>query len=425
LTASNALATVARERKRNSHALCGESECQERQMTPAYDLAATRSALPITSEWTYLNTGTVGVMAEPVLAAHLANIADHERGGHATQQRAVDGYERARQAVADLVGVSATDIALNRNATDGVNFVAACFPLRAGDEVLTSTEEHPAVVLPWSVACQRAGARLRFVPLSADAEVLAANLRAALTTLSRLVVFSHVSCDTGARVPVEIIRDVVGPDVAVLVDAAQSVGQFDVNFPALRADFVIGNGHKWLAGPKGTGFAWFAPGSPELAPPPFVGDGAVDPRWTRSRYQSDAPPTLTFATDATRYEYGTRAWHTYGALDDAINYQAQLGWSAIFQHVRAMTNRAKEQLAEIPGVTVVTPPSWEQSSGLVTFAIEGLAGTDVSQRLWNDYRIVQRRVEAPSAVRVSCAYFTNTDDLDRLATAVDEIARGR
>jgi selenocysteine lyase/cysteine desulfurase len=111
-------------------------------------------------------------------------------------------------------------------------------------------------------------------------------------------------------------------------------------------------------------------------------------------------------------------------LADAIDYQALLGWSAIFEHVRRMSDRAKEQLAEIPGVTVLTPPAWQQSSGLVTFSIADLEGTDVSRQLWDKHRIVQRRVEQPSAVRVSCAYFTSPHDLDRLADAVDQIARG-
>ena len=393
-------------------------------MAPVYDLDAARRALPITSNWTYLNTGTVGVMAEPVLEAHLDNLADHERGGHATQARAVAGYERARRAVAQLVGVAPEEIALNRNATDGVNFVSAGFPLRAGDEVLTSTEEHPAVVLPWLVACQRAGAQLRFVPFSVEHDEFALQLRAALSSRTRAVIFSHVSCETGARAPVHLIREIVGPDIAVMIDAAQSVGQFAVDFPALGADYVIGNGHKWLAGPKGTGFAWFAPGAPLLAPPPFVGDGAVEPAWTRALYQAEPSPQIAFARSATRFEFGTRAWHMYGALEDAIDYQARLGWSAIFDHAQTMSGRVKEQLAEIPGVTVVTPPAWEQSSGLVTFTVEGMLGTDVSKRLWDKHRIVQRRVEQPSAVRVSCAYFTSYADLDQLAAAVDHIARG-
>ncbi|HMM42732.1 MAG TPA: aminotransferase class V-fold PLP-dependent enzyme [Thermomicrobiales bacterium] len=391
----------------------------------SYDLAATRRALPILNEWTYLNTGTVGIMAEPVLARHLAYIADHERGGHATQSRATEGYERARRTLATLLNVAPSDIALNRNATDGINWVAARFPLRAGDEVITSTEEHPAMIYPWLAACERAGARLRFTRLSADLDQLLDGIRAVLTDRTRVVAISQVSCETGTRAPVERLREVVGPNVVILVDASQSVGQFPVDIPSLNADFVIGNGHKWLAGPKGSGFAWFDPQKIDLVPPAYFGDGAIEPHWSRAYYQTDPPPALHFAGDASRFEYGTRAWHTYEALADAIEYQAALGWDAIFAHVDTISTRMKEALNEVPGVDVVTPMEWRDSSGIVTFTIAGLSGIDASRELWESYRIVQRRVEAPSAVRVSCTYFTNDEDLTRLVEAVDRIARGR
>lgn len=392
---------------------------------PDYDLAATRQALPILDEWTYLNTGTVGIMPEPVLARHLAYIADHERGGHATQYRAIEGYERARRTLAELLGAAPADVALNRNATDGINWVAARFPLAAGDEVITSTQEHPAMIYPWLAACERAGAQLRFTELTTDPDALLAGIRDVLSSRTRVVAMSQVSCETGMRVPVERIRGLVGPDVAILVDASQSVGQFPISIPSLNANFVIGNGHKWLAGPKGSGFAWFDPRTIDLAPPAYFGDGAVEPQWTRSYYQSDPPPRLRFAGDASRFEYGTRAWHTYEALADAIEYQDALGWDAIFAHVDRVSGVMKDALNEVPGVDVVTPLEWHESSGIVTFTIAGIDGTEVSQELWERDRIAQRRVEDPSAVRVSCTYFTNEDDVTRLVAAVDRIARGR
>ena len=393
-------------------------------MSAGFDLEAARNNLPVLREWTYLNTGTVGVMAEPVLRKHLEYIADHERFGHATQARAIEGYERARTALATLTGSSPSDIALNRNATDGINWVAATFPLQKGDEVITSTEEHPAMIYPWLAACERAGARLRFIDLSASGDELRASLEAATGQATRVVALSQVSCETGKRVPVEIIRDVVGGDVSLLIDASQSVGQFPIDIPALRANFVIGNGHKWLAGPKGTGFAWFDPATIDLVPPAYFGDGAVEPRWSRNYYQADPSPQLKFGGDATRFEFGTRAWHMYEGLADAIEYQAAFGWDAIFSHVDRMSSLTKAVLEEIPGVDVVTPASWQESSGIVTFTIAGLKGEDVSRELWDDERITQRRVEVPSAVRVSCTYFTSEEDVTRLHRAVDRIARG-
>ncbi len=394
-------------------------------MTAEYDLQKARANLPVLEDWTYLNTGTVGVMAEPVLQKHLSYIADHERFGHATQPRAIEGYERARYALATLTRSQAADIALNRNATDGINWVAATFPLKPGDEVITSTEEHPAMIYPWIAACERSGARIRYIDLHTNADELRRALLAALTDNTHVVTLSHVSCETGKRVPVEIIRDIVGENVAILIDASQSLGQFPIDIPSMRANFVIGNGHKWLAGPKGTGFAWFNPSTIDLVPPAYFGDGAVEPRWTREYYQADPSPRLQCGGDATRFEYGTRAWHMYEALADAIEYQENFGWDAIFSHVDAMTTFTKATLEEIPGVDIVTPASWSESSGIVTFTIAGLKGEDVSSELWNAEKITQRRVEVPSAVRVSCTYFTSEEDVIRLGQAVDRIARGR
>jgi selenocysteine lyase/cysteine desulfurase len=387
-----------------------------------YDLQLLRSHLPVLREWTYLNTGTVGIMPDPVFDELMSIMRAYEQGGHTSQRVAVEGAERAKATLGSILGVPGDQIALNRNATDGINTIAAGFPLSPGDEVITSTEEHPAMVLPWLAACDRSGARLRFVEVSPDPEVFRSNLQNVLSDATRIVAVSHVSCETGTRIPVHVIREAVGPDVAILIDASQSVGQFPFSIADFRADFVIGNGHKWLAGPKGTGFVWFSPGSLDKAEPVYFASDTFDPPWSRAHYQQEPNPAIKYANTASRYEMGTRAWHLHAGLTAAIEYQAALGWEAIESHIAAMSTLVKQELSKIPGVTLHSPLEWEASSGLVTFSIEGMSGEEASAALWEDYRIAQRRVECPSAVRISCAYFMDDEDISKVVAAVANLA---
>lgn len=386
-----------------------------------YDLDRIRDDFPILTQWTYLNTGTLGILPDPVLERHLENIAAYERAGHTGEARAREGYEQARQRIAALLNIPAQELALNRNATDGINTVLAGFQLQAGDEVVTSSEEHPALVLPLLAASQRAGAHLRFVDVIADATQFAECLDSVVSHQTRLVALSHVSCETGTRLPVEIIRDRLPDRARVLVDASQSIGQFRVKLHDLNADYVVGNGHKWLCGPNGTGFVWIDSNALDDVQPVLFASDVVDPPWSRSYYQHEPGPTLTANPIAKRFEFGTRAWHQYGALADAIDYLEELGLAEIERHVQRVSDYLKQQLTQIDKVTLHTPAAWEQSSGIVTFSLDGWAGDDLSRHLWNVEHIAQRRVEVPSSVRISCAFFTNEDDIDRLVAALQRL----
>ncbi len=399
------------------------TERDERHAQPEYDLAAVRRELPVLQEWTYLGTGTQGIMAEPVLQRHLERIAAFERGGTAMPGRveAEANYQACRESVARLIGAEANDVALLRNASDGINIVTAAIDLQPGDEIITSTAEGLELIIPLVGLCARTGAALRYIELTPDPAEFAARLEALLSDRTRLIILSQVSCEWGTRVPVEIMRELAGPEVLIVVDGAQSVGQFAVDVTALNADVFISNGHKWLCGPKGTGFSWFSTDVYDKLPPVMFGYESADPVWERHYYQQEPAPAFGFRRAAERYEFGTRSWHLFGGLADAIDYQAELGWQAIFDHSRTMSDYAKASLGELPGVDIVTPLGWEDASGFVTFTVEGYEGHELRDRLRDEFQITQRSTEIPSAVRVGCAYFTAREDIDALVAALRQI----
>ena len=389
------------------------------------DLERLRQSLPILNTVTYLNTGTVGVMPQPVLEKHLEAITSYEIGGHVAQPAAQAGYEQARTALARLIGASPESVALTRNATDGVNLVAAGLRLDPSGVALTTDQEHPAVILPWAAAERRGGARLELFSIGSTPDETLENFKRALTSETRIVIVSHVSCETGLRLPVaEICRLCRERGILTLVDGAQSLGQFPIDVNAIGCDFMTGNGHKWLAGPKGTGFLYLSPDALPMVDPIHVGDGSVSPRF--DRVMLGLRPGLaewTFAETASKFEFGTRNWHTYAALPHSIDYLETLGWSNVEAHCSDLSAELKRRLQREPGVKLYSPEAWSDSSGLVCFGLDDWKGVELSQRLWNDFNVIQRRVQVPNGIRISCAYFNSEADLDHLFDGMRALKR--
>jgi selenocysteine lyase/cysteine desulfurase len=395
-------------------------------MTTGYDLDAVRAQLPALNALTYLNTGTEGILAEPALAAYLAAVAAHDRYGHVGIARATEESEAGRARLAALLHVSPDEIAWSHNATDGVNLFlqSIAWPMDGSGEVIISNEEHPAIIMPWYTLAARGGPRVRMFTVSPDAEETLTNFHAVLSERTVAIAVSHVSCETGIRLPIAAICRLAKERGAwTFVDGAQSVAQFDFSPRAIGADALTGNGHKWLCGPKGTGFLWVT--SERLAElrPTFVGSGTYTRETLRDMFIDGATPEMVHVDSARRFEYGTRNFGPYAGLDAALRYRDALGATAIEAHQAAMSGQMKRSLAAIPGVTVHTPAAWEDSCGIVTFSLAGWVGTDLSRTLWDDHNIIQRRVEHPSGVRVSAAYFINTDDITRLCETVERIGR--
>jgi selenocysteine lyase/cysteine desulfurase len=395
-------------------------------MSGIYPIEDIRQDYHALSEVTYLNTGTIGIMSESVLSTHLENISAYERYGHSGEARARELYEQARSRMASLINVSPGELVLTRNASDGVNFVLAGLDWSTGTNLLTTSEEHPAVLLPMSSLVRRNGGEIHMLDVVADKQAMLSQLRSMLEKSSySLAVISHVSCETGIRLPIKQICEMCRAyGVRTLVDGAQSVGQFDVDFAEIQCDFATGNGHKWLCGPKGTGFLYVKRDQIDALSPPYLGDGSIDPAFDRARFLKDAIAIdWKFRPDAQRFEFGTRNWHLYGALTDAIEQIESIGPHEIQRHVARISDFAKAELSQRDLVRVLTPTSWEQSCGLVAFSVEGWDGVELSNRLWEEYRVIQRRVQIPSAVRISCAHYTNENDVRTFLDALDSLIR--
>jgi L-cysteine/cystine lyase len=328
----------------------------------------------------------------------------------------VQRMDEARAAVAAVLTADVDDIALTHATTDGMNIGAWAIDWRPGDRVVTTNLEHPGGIGPLYVLRDRFGVDLHIVDvgLGGDHEAVVAAFDAAIDARTRMVSLSHVLWATGAVMPVEEIAAIAHQRGAVVVvDGAQSAGAIPVDLAATGADAYSIPAQKWLLGPEGMGALWVAPQTADRVRHTTAG-------WF-SFEAFDSSGGAVAHRDARRFQ-GTN-FHQ----PSVVGFARSCGWLSMFVglewvHGRGLlqARRARELLAAIPGVTVVTPE--HRMASLVTFRIAGWPADVVVAELGARVFAITRTIAQLDAVRISPAFFTTDDELDRLADAVALLA---
>lgn len=371
-----------------------------------------RQAFPILKEVTYFNTGTYGLMPEPALVEFQTVQAEFERAGVASKGDCFIKTEETRKRLAALIGADGEEITLTRNATDGINLVLAGLDWQPGDEVITTDEEHEAIAHPLLYLQRTKGLRVKWLKTSPQAEIMLERLEEAFNDRTRLIILSYVTCETGTRLPAqEISRWATEHNILCLFDGAQASGAFPVDVRALGLDFYTSNGHKWLCGPKGTGFFYSRKERLAALSPAHVGAGSLE----RADIASGlAEPFLT----GQRFEFGTRAWGLSAGLGASLDWFEGLGWENVYGHIATLSDYFKERILERRYLKLITPRAFETSSGLTSFVVEGNEAGKISTVLREQWRIYVRVVPHYNAIRISTAHFNNREDVDRLMEAL-------
>jgi selenocysteine lyase/cysteine desulfurase len=357
-------------------------------------------------------------MPEPALADFQEMQANFERRGVASDHKFGRKADETRHRLAALIGAQVEEIAFTRNATDGINLVLAGIDWKPGDEVITTDEEHEAMNHPLLYLQHSRGIRARFIKVSPDPEVMLANLEEVFNERTRLVAMSLVTCETGTRLPGQAISHWASErDLLCLFDGAQASGAFPVNVKEIGCDYYASNGHKWLSGPKGTGFFYGRLDKLVQLNPAHVGAGSLQ--------KVDLATGLAepFQTGQ-RFEFGTRAWPVYAGFGSSLDWFESLGWEKVYNHISALSGALKEMILQRPFLKLLTPLSFAESSGLTSFVIEGKLAGDVSKVLREQWKIATRVIPHFNAMRISTAHFNNLTDLNRLMEGIESIYSG-
>jgi L-cysteine/cystine lyase len=348
---------------------------------------------PVLERVAYLNAGTFGPLAQETIDAVRAQTAvelEGGRGGKAYFDNLIDTRARVRGLFAELLGTTPDHVALTASTTMGCQIVLSGLRLEAGDEIVTTDEEHFGLLGPLHVC----GARVRVAETRGrSAEEALEAVSSKVGPRTQLVALSHVSWMTGHLLPVDAIKAQTG--VPLLVDGAQSIGAIPVDVG--DADYYTVSGQKWLCGPDATG-ALYVRDRDALAV-------ALPTYWSRDTHDTDG--TFTPVDSAQRFDTGPIPMPSLAGLEVALRTAPPSRYEA----ARALTGRCRELLSD--RFDIVTAPD---QGTLVTFVPEGEAA-DVVARLY-DAGVVVRDIPNTGWVRVSCGYWNTEEHVQRLLDAL-------
>lgn len=378
----------------------------------------------------YLDNGATTQKPKQVIDAietyyRLQNANIH-RGVYQLSQLSTDLYEQARSTVAEFLNVADTkEIIFTRGTTEGINLVASSWGranLANGDEVIVSTMEHHANIVPWQMACAAAGAVLRVIPINDAGELRLDVYRQLLNERTKMVAVTHLSNSLGTINDVSLITQLAhDAGATVLIDGAQWVGHHATDVQAIGCDFYVFSGHK-LFGPTGIGVLY---GKRSLleAMPPYQGGGDM--------IESVTFEKTTYAGLPNKFEAGTPNIAGAIGLAAAIKYVQGIGFDAIGEHESRLLAYATDQLQTVPGLRLVGTAA--NKGSVLSFVLENppVSSLDIGvglDRLGIAIRTghhccqpVMARMDISSTARASLAMYTTADEIDALVDGLKRI----
>lgn len=363
---------------------------------------------------TFLNHGSYGACPRAVLAAQRSwRDRLEEQPVRFMQGILPEALRGSAARLAGFLGARGEDLAFVENATSGVNAALRALALRPGDEVLTTNHVYPAVRNAIRHICGGQGA----VPVEAPVpfpldgpQAVIDALAAKLGPRTRLVVVDAVTSPTATLLPVaEIAALCRAHGVPLLVDAAHAPGMVPLDLPALGADWVTGNAHKWLFAPKGCAFLWASPEAREGLHPTVISHG------------------LGRGFTAEFDWVGTRDPSACLSVGAAIDFWQALGGPALMARNRGLADQAAHLLADAWRSDVGQPAAMRGAMASVALPARLQPGSAdlAAAKAVHDWLGAEHRIEIPIMAfagrlwaRLSVQAYNEIEDYQRLADAV-------
>lgn len=315
----------------------------------------------------------------------------------------VTAADRVRDKAAALIGCSPDEILLSRGTTDGITTIAQSIRLREGDRVLLTDQEHEGGETGWLHRQRLDGIIIDRVSIAigdCDTAAILGRFKSAMGPRTRAVCVSHILSPTGLRMPVAQIAALARQKGALcIVDGAQAVGGTAVDVRALGCDAYATSGHKWLMGPKGTGFVYISnEASNAIAPPEWL---------MGKRYGSNSE--------------GLSPMPLAIGLGEAIDRMMLIGLSRVEQHNLALAERIYGAFTRMSALTIVSPPPGPLATALVAARLPDAVDSQLLRarmRERHDVSIKMAEKRWFNGIRLSPHIFNDVEQVEKALAAL-------
>lgn len=350
--------------------------------------------------------------------------ANIHRGIYPLAARATNLFETSRDKVQTFIhAAKREEVIFTAGTTAGINLVASSFlgpHLQAGDNIVITAMEHHANLVPWQIACQKAGAKLRIIPMDQEGTLRLDTYQTLLDERTKLVALTHISNTLGTINPIaEMIEMGHQFNIPVLVDAAQSIAHYDIDVQALDCEFLVFSGHK-LFGPTGIGVLYGKKDLLEqMSPYQYGGDMIRTVSFQKT----------TFANLPNKFEAGTPNIAGAIGLGYAIDFLNEVDRQQVRKHLDDLKTYATKVLSDIPGLHLVGNAA--EKTAIFSFSLDDIHPHDIATFLGEAGIAVRAGhhctqpimdfFELPATTRASFSIYNTKAEVDHLAKTIRSV----
>jgi len=357
---------------------------------------------------------------------HNANI---HRAVYALAEEATEAYENTRDKIANFLNIkNREEIIFVRGTTEAINLVAYAWGrtnIKEGDIIVTTEYEHHSNIVPWQLLTQEKGAKLEYILMNDNGELILDKLDEILATGKvKLVAFSLMSNVLGTITDAKtIIEKCKKVGVPILIDGAQAVPHMKVDLAELDCDFFAFSGHKML-GPTGIGVLWVKKSVLETMNPFHGGGDMIREVHKYETTWNDLPY---------KFEAGTPNIADVVGFGAAIDYLQKIGMDTIREHEKELTKYAIEKMSQVKGLQIYGTKDIEKRGGVISFNFADVHPHDVAQIIDEEgiavrsghhcAQVLMERLNVAATSRASFYIYNIKEDIDSLINSLHKVAR--